>query len=123
MNEQPSNPSADDSQAEHATLSEANGYLTNGSPDEATKQDGETGESTQQAENVFQLTIELPHSPGQTQIMVSTQEQVQDIRQSIVDTPHTFQYSCFHLEHKGKRINDFIELSEVPEIVQEPVCS
>ena len=54
------------------------------------------------------------------QITVSTQEQVQDIRQSIVDTPHTFQYSCFHLEHKGKRINDFVELSEVAEIVQEP---
>lgn len=54
--------------------------------------------------------------------MVSTQEQVQDIRQSIVDTPHTFQYSCFHLEHKGKRVNDFIELSEVEDIVQEPVC-
>ena len=54
--------------------------------------------------------------------MVSTQEQVQDIRQSIIDTPHTFQYSCFHLEHNGKRINDFIELSEVPEIVQDPTC-
>ena len=54
------------------------------------------------------------------QITVSTQEQVQDIRQSIVDTPHTFQYSCFHLQHKGKRINDFVELSEVPEIVHEP---
>jgi protein TIF31 len=54
--------------------------------------------------------------------MVSTQEQVQDIRQSIVDTPHTFQYSCFHLEHKGKRVNDFVELSEVESIVQEPVC-
>lgn len=27
--------------------------------------------------------------------------------------PHTFQYSCFHLEHKGQRINDFVDLSEV----------
>ena len=27
--------------------------------------------------------------------------------------PHTFQYSCFHLEHEGKRINDYVELSEV----------
>ena len=112
----------DDLQTEHATPLEANGHLTNGAPTEAAKQDGEDGENTQQAENVFQLTIELPHAPGQTQIMVSTQEQVQDIRQSIVDTPHTFQYSCFHLEHKGQRINDFIELSEVPDIVQEPVC-
>ncbi|KAJ4361888.1 Intracellular distribution of mitochondria [Neocucurbitaria cava] len=27
--------------------------------------------------------------------------------------PHTFQYSCFHLEHEGQRINDYVELSEV----------
>lgn len=74
-------------------------------------------------DNVFQLTIKLPHAPGQTQIMVSSQEQVQDIRQSIVDTSHTFQYSCFHLEHKGKRINDFVELSEVEDIVADPVCT
>lgn len=73
-------------------------------------------------DTVFQLTVKLPHAPGQTQITVSSQEQVQDIRQSIVDQPHTFQYSCFHLEHNGKRINDFIELSEIPEIVQSPEC-
>jgi protein TIF31 len=30
--------------------------------------------------------------------------------------PNTFQYSCFHLEHKGQRINDFVDLSEVPEL-------
>lgn len=53
--------------------------------------------------------------------MVSSQEQVQNIRQTIVDTPHTFQYSCFHLEHQGKRINDFVELSEVPDIAKDPV--
>ena len=45
--------------------------------------------------------------------MVSTQEQVQDLRQSIMESPGTFQYSCFHLEHKGERINDYVELSEV----------
>ena len=45
--------------------------------------------------------------------MLSTQEQVQDLRQSIMETPGSFQYSCFHLEHKNKRINDFIELSDV----------
>lgn len=53
--------------------------------------------------------------------MVSQLEQVQDIRQSIIDLPFTFQYSCFHLEHRGKRINDFVELSEVPEIAADPV--
>jgi protein TIF31 len=39
---------------------------------------------------------------------------VQDLRQTIVDQPNTLQYSCFHLEHNGERINDFVELSEVP---------
>jgi protein TIF31 len=58
----------------------------------------------------------MPHADpavANTQ-QLSTQEQVQDLRQSIVETPHTFQYSCFHLEHNGERINDFVELSEVP---------
>lgn len=41
------------------------------------------------------------------------QEQVQDLRQSIIELPDTFQYSCFHLEHNGVRINDFIELSDI----------
>lgn len=45
--------------------------------------------------------------------MVSTQEQVQDLRQSIMETPGALQYSCFHLEHKGERINDYVELSEI----------
>ena len=38
------------------------------------------------------------------------------MRQSIVESPGTFQYTCFHLEHKGERINDFIELSEVKDL-------
>ncbi|KAI9833045.1 MAG: Intracellular distribution of mitochondria [Sarea resinae] len=77
----------------------------------AIKADGEA--EGQAADNVFQLTVRLPHAPYKTQIMVSTQEQVQDVRQSIVEFPSTFQYSCFHLEHDGQRINDFVELSEV----------
>ena len=44
---------------------------------------------------------------------MSNQEQVQDVRQSIIELPGTFQYTCFHLECNGKRINDFAELSEV----------
>ena len=62
---------------------------------------------------VFQVNITLPHAPYEIQVMVSTQEQVQDLRQSIMESPGTFQYSCFHLEHNGDRINDFVELSEV----------
>lgn len=105
--------------AEHATNSTAQdgAVASTDTPDEV------ADDIPQGPESVFQLTIKLPHTPGQTQLMVSTQEQVQDIRQSIVDQPHTFQYSCFHLEHKGKRINDFVELSEVPEIMEDPVCT
>ena len=49
-------------------------------------------------------------------VMVSNQEQVQDVRQSIIETPDTFQYTCFHLEHAGVKINDFVELSEVKDL-------
>ena len=42
---------------------------------------------------------------------------MQDLRNSIVEFPDTFQYSCFHLEYNGSRINDFVELSEVKELV------
>jgi protein TIF31 len=52
-------------------------------------------------------------------VAVSQQEQVQDLRQSIVETPETFQYTCFHLEHNGDRINDFVELSEVKDLKQD----
>jgi protein TIF31 len=104
---------------EHAT----NGNVEDGNVTTSDKPEGEAEEVPQGPESVFQLTIKLPHNPGETQLMVSTQEQVQDIRQSIVDQPHTFQYSCFHLEHKGKRINDFVELSEVPDIMEDPVCT
>lgn len=64
-------------------------------------------------EDVFQIKIKLPHQPYEIQIVVSPQEQMQDFRQLIMDSPGTFQYSCFHLEHKGERINDYVELSEV----------
>jgi protein TIF31 len=63
--------------------------------------------------DIFQVTVKLPHEPFSTQVTLSPQEQVQDLRQSIIETPQTFQYSCFHLEHNGQRINDFVELSEV----------
>lgn len=81
------------------------------------------------------MTVNLPHEPKKLRIMVcvslqvsstqthcfqvSSQEAVHDVRQSIIETPGTFQYSCFHLEHKGQRINDFIQLSEVEGLTPE----
>ena len=58
------------------------------------------------ANGIFQITVKLPHEPHELQMTISTAEQVQDLRQSIIEMPHTFQYSCFHLEHDGKRINE-----------------
>lgn len=63
--------------------------------------------------DVFQISVILPHQPYTVQVPVSTQGQVQDLRSSIVEQPGTFQYTCFHLEHHGQRINDFTEMSEV----------
>src|SRR5271170_4659413 len=52
-------------------------------------------------------------------MQVSSQEQIHDIKQSIMELPPTYQYSCFHLEHNGERINDFIQLSEVKDLTPE----
>ncbi|KAL2835541.1 clustered mitochondria-domain-containing protein [Aspergillus pseudoustus] len=81
--------------------------IVNGNQEEAQEEDS-TG--------LFQISVKLPHEPYKIQVMVSSQEQVQDVRQSIVELPGTFQYTCFHLEFNGSRINDFVELSEVPDL-------
>ena len=83
--------------------------VTTDGPTEGTEEDG----AGQMPDNIFQVTIKLPHEPFEMPITISTAEQVQDLRQNIIETPHTFQYSCFHLEHDGERINDYVELSEV----------
>lgn len=64
---------------------------------------------------MFQVSVKMPDG-HEMKVTVSQQEQVQDLRQSIVETPETFQYTCFHLEHNGQRINDFVELSEVKDL-------
>ncbi|KAL4906046.1 hypothetical protein BDW74DRAFT_151122 [Aspergillus multicolor] len=81
--------------------------ITNGNNQEGVQEDDGAG-------GLFQISVKLPHEPYKIQVMVSSQEQVQDVRQSIVESPGTFQYTCFHLEFNGRRINDFVELSEVP---------
>ncbi|KAH8144960.1 uncharacterized protein LAJ45_10980 [Morchella importuna] len=76
----------------------------------------EEAAAEEQSQDLFQLTVKLPHKPHKINIMVSPSEQVQDIRQTIVELPGTFQYTCFHLEHNGTRISDFVELTDVPGI-------
>ncbi|KAL8776346.1 MAG: hypothetical protein Q9213_008308 [Squamulea squamosa] len=77
------------------------------------KPTGAEGGEDQNVENVFEVSIVLPHQPYHIQVPVSLQGQVQDLRSAIVEQPGTFQYTCFHLEHNGQRINDFTELSDV----------
>jgi len=93
-----------------AAVTPAKEQLANGDAGQAE----EEGVNGQQPENIFQVAIKLPHEPFEMHMTISTAEQVQDLRQSIVEMPHTFQYSCFHLEHNQQRINDYAELSEVP---------
>ncbi|KAH7070653.1 clustered mitochondria-domain-containing protein [Paraphoma chrysanthemicola] len=80
------------------------------------EQNDDEGANGQLPDNIFQVKIKLPHEPFEMPMTISTAEQVQDLRQSIIEMPHTFQYSCFHLEHKGERINDFVDLSEVADL-------
>ncbi|KAK7918136.1 intracellular distribution of mitochondria [Apiospora marii] len=75
----------------------------------AEEEDGEqAGEDA-----LFPLTILLPHEPHKIHVVASPQEQVHELRQSIIELPSAFQYSCFHLEHDGERINDFVQISDV----------
>lgn len=72
-------------------------------------------------EAVVNLTIILPDAKSENiQIVVSSQEQVHEVRQSVIDMPAAFQYTCFHLEYNGERINDFIPLAEIPELGSNP---
>ncbi|KAI1908318.1 Intracellular distribution of mitochondria [Ophidiomyces ophidiicola] len=87
--------------------------LTNGDHADETQESEQNGGD---APGLFQITVNLPHDPYKIQVMVSSQEQVQDVRQSIVELPGTFQYTSFHLEHNGVRINDYVELSEVKDL-------
>ncbi|KAI8634803.1 putative eukaryotic translation initiation factor 3 subunit CLU1/TIF31 [Xylariaceae sp. FL1651] len=64
-------------------------------------------------EALFPLTVNLPHEPSKIHIMVSPQEQIHELRQSVIELPAAFQYSCFHFEHAGERINDFVQISDV----------
>ncbi|BCS22727.1 translation initiation factor 3 subunit CLU1 [Aspergillus puulaauensis] len=94
---------------EREHLKESPEQVANGDNQEVSQEEDGAG-------GLFQISVKLPHEPYKIQVMVSSQEQVQDVRQSIVELPGTFQYTCFHLEFNGNRINDFVELSEVPDL-------
>ncbi|OAA54418.1 GSKIP/TIF31 domain protein [Cordyceps fumosorosea ARSEF 2679] len=73
------------------------------------------------ADALLNVTIMLPGSePSKMQIMVSSQEQVHEVRQSIIDLPAAFRYTCFHLEYQGEKVQDFIPIAEIPGIGPDP---
>ncbi|KAI1772445.1 clustered mitochondria-domain-containing protein [Hypoxylon cercidicola] len=75
--------------------------------------EADSGELGEAGDALYPLTIHLPHEPSKIHVMVSPQEQVHELRQSVIELPSAFQYSCFHLEHAGERINDFVQISDV----------
>ncbi|KAI1816009.1 putative eukaryotic translation initiation factor 3 subunit CLU1/TIF31 [Poronia punctata] len=85
--------------------------------DEQPQVENNDGTEEDEADALFPITIVLPRGePSKIHIMVSPQEQIHELRQSIIELPSAFQYSCFHLEHDGERINDFVQVSEVKDL-------
>ncbi|GAB1320418.1 Intracellular distribution of mitochondria [Madurella fahalii] len=77
----------------------------------ATQQSEDDAEQLEDAP--FAVTIVLPNDSKTLELPVSPLEQIHEIRQSIIEHPIAVQYSCFHLEHNGQRINDFVQVSDV----------
>ncbi|KAK4224747.1 clustered mitochondria protein [Podospora fimiseda] len=88
-------------------------------PEAGQQEEAEGGEEeVEQAEDApFAVTIVLPHESKKFEIPVSPLEAIHEIRQSIIEHPIAVQYSCFHLEHNGQRINDFVQVSDVEGLV------
>ncbi|KAK3388242.1 clustered mitochondria-domain-containing protein [Sordaria brevicollis] len=80
-----------------------------------TTEQEQTEEGAEQAleDQPFVVTIVLPHTTETLDIPVSPMEQIHEIRQSIIEHPIAIEFSCFHLEFNGKKINDFIQVSDV----------
>ncbi|KAL2135422.1 hypothetical protein VTI74DRAFT_8524 [Chaetomium olivicolor] len=74
-----------------------------------------TEDGAEQPEDApFLVKVILPHDASKPlELPVSPLEQIHEIRQSIIEHPVAVQYSCFHLEHNGQRINDFVQVSDV----------
>ncbi|KKA30369.1 hypothetical protein TD95_001037 [Thielaviopsis punctulata] len=74
----------------------------------------------QEQEHMMELKIKLPQEPFEMGVFVSAQEQIHEIRQSIIDSPDAYQYTCFHLEFNGQHINDYAPLASIEGITENP---
>ncbi|KAH8880738.1 hypothetical protein GQ53DRAFT_848717 [Thozetella sp. PMI_491] len=75
--------------------------------------EAEEGAEPAPEDALLNITVVLPHEPKKLAIVVAPQEQVHEVRQSIIELPQALQYSCFHLEHNDERINDFIQIGDI----------
>ncbi|KAK1751914.1 clustered mitochondria-domain-containing protein [Echria macrotheca] len=78
--------------------------------------DGTEEGAEQVDEAPFTVRIVFPDGDEYLELPVSPLEQIHEIRQSIMEHPIGQPYTCFHLEHGGKRLNDFIQVSDVPDL-------
>ncbi|KAI7900383.1 clustered mitochondria-domain-containing protein [Cokeromyces recurvatus] len=69
-------------------------------------------------EEPYQLNVKLPDGKS-IKIIASPREAIQDIKQSIMESPETCANSCFYLAFEGKRINDYLELGEIEGLTSE----
>lgn len=56
-----------------------------------------------------------------TQEKVSSQEQVHEVRQSIIDLPAAFRHTCFHLQYREAKLNDYTPIAQIPNLESNPV--
>ncbi|CAK7275553.1 Intracellular distribution of mitochondria [Sporothrix epigloea] len=104
--------SEDQSSGPSATL-----VKDNAPAEDATAEAVETEDTDQAAEeSLYNLTIILPHSSEKLSIMIYAHEQVSEVRQAIIESPAAQQYSCFHLEYKGNRINEFGQVDDIADL-------
>ncbi|KAK3313467.1 clustered mitochondria-domain-containing protein [Apodospora peruviana] len=82
--------------------------VQNGVDEQTQVEDG----AEQVEDTPFPIKIVLPNTKS-IDIHVSPLEQFHEIRQSIIENPDAVEYSCFHLAHDGKKINDFAQVSDV----------
>jgi protein TIF31 len=117
MSDSNSSSSTDSSDTESSKLATTEDLKLGAESDQS---DGNEPEASSQESEMFYLTVKIPHEPHKVNILVSRNEEVQDIRQAILECAETLQYSCFHLEHNQKRINDFVELNTIDGIDTAP---
>ncbi|CAJ0921058.1 14866_t:CDS:10 [Entrophospora sp. SA101] len=78
-------------------------------------------------EHPFTLKIKIPNLVDKSQVFATASELVQEVRQWLIDSPETSNYTCFSLYWDGKKLDDYKELQDEGitqdadlELVEEP---